>query len=307
MRVVENGRVRARAFLDLRRAVRSGGEQGLLSIAFDAGGRHLYALYTNRAGDSRVVRYPARGRSALRQGARVLLAVDQPYENHNGGTVLFDVRGRLLVGLGDGGSAFDPGERAQDRRSRLGKILRREIARPAAGWEIVALGLRNPWRMALDAPTGTLWIGDVGQDRVEEVDAVALPEGSEPALNLGWPAYEGSEPVGRKRLADGPAPRWPLAGYRHRDGHCSVTGGLVYRGSDVPALRGRYVFADFCRGTTWTLDARGAIDRRALDLRRERARLPGVTSFGNDLRGELYAVTVEGALRQAIPDNSGLD
>ena len=268
IRVIERGRVRPRPYLDLRRRVSAGGELGLLSVTFDPRGRWLYVLYTNRHQDTRVVRYRAGERAADRASARVLLAVDQPYENHKGGTLLFDERGRLVLGLGDGGSAFDPEQRAQRERSRLGKLLRWDPQRPDLGWQIVATGLRNPWRMSFDRATGMLWLGDVGQDRVEEIDALYLPEYGQRLPNLGWAAYEGDLPLGRKHLSNGAMLVWPLAGYRHTGGRCSVAGGHVYRAARNPAMNGRYVFGDFCRGTIWSLDARGAERRRMLDVRR---------------------------------------
>lgn len=291
-----DGTVRRAPYLDLRRATRARGEQGLLSIAFAPDGRSLVAMFTNNAGDTRVVRYRAGAQRAKRAGARTLLKVDQPYENHNGGTVLFDERGRLLVSLGDGGSAFDPQQRAQDLRSRLGKILRYEHSR----WSPVAFGLRNPWRMSFDAATGRLWIGDVGQDKVEEIDAIWPAEPGTPLPNLGWSAYEGHHPVGVKRLSGEGKLTWPVASYSHAGGHCSVSGGQVYRGAQVRALRGRYVYGDFCRGTLWSLNADGAEHRARLDLRRETARLPGVVSFGVDRRGELYAVSISGTVSRLV-------
>ena len=300
VRVLERGAPRRRAFLDLRPRVLAGGERGLLTIAFAPGGRCLYAMYTDRRGDTRVIAVPA-GRDAADPGeARTLLAVGQPYENHKGGTLLVDGSGRLLLGLGDGGSAFDPGHRAQDPASRLGKLLRYDPARPQAGWRTLAVGLRNPWRLSRDRRTGLVWVGDVGQDDLEEVDAVRLPEGGEGLPNLGWPAFEAHRPVGRKPLRHVGRLVWPVAAYRHSEG-CSVTGGHVYRGRAVRALRGRYVYGDLCTGTIWSLDARGAADRAAADLRREAARLPGLVSFGEDASGELLAVSVRGRVLRLAP------
>ena len=300
IRVISGGRVLRRPYLDLRRKVSSGGELGLLSAAFDARGRHLYVLYTNRERDTRLVRYRAGEHAVDRSSAHTLLAVDQPYENHKGGTILLDERGRLVVGLGDGGSAFDPEQRAQSERSRLGKLLRYDPRRPDLGWQIVATGLRNPWRMAFDPATGMLWLGDVGQDRVEEIDAFYLPEYGQRIPNLGWAAYEGDLPLGRKHLNHGATLVWPLAGYRHTEGRCSIAGGHVYRAARNPALNGRYLFGDFCRGTIWSLAARGAERRRMLDVRQEAARVPGLVSFGEDLDGELYAVSAQGTVSRLV-------
>ena len=297
VRVLQGGRVRRRAFLDLRARVRAGGERGLLTLAFSPTGRRMYVMYTNRGGDTRVVALRAGRQTADARSVRVLLAVDQPYENHKGGTLVVDGRGRLLLGLGDGGSAFDPDHRAQDPATPLGKLLRYDPRRPRAGWRTLAVGLRNPWRFSRDRRTGMLWIADVGQDREEEVDAVRLREHG--LLNLGWPAFEGRMPVGRKPLRRTGRLVWPVAAYRHREG-CSVTGGFVYRGRRIPALRGRYVFGDLCSGRIWSLDARGAEDLSAADLNRESARLPGLVSFGEDPSGELLAVSVRGRVLRLV-------
>lgn len=302
VRIVEGGRIARRAFLDLRDRTKAEGEQGLLSLAFSPDGATAHVLLTDRRGDTRVLAVPAGRDRADARRARELLFVDQPFDNHNGGTLLHDERGRLVLGLGDGGSAFDPAQRAQDRDERLGKVLRHD----GRGWEVVATGLRNPFRMSFDRETGRLWLGDVGQDRLEEVDALFLPEPGVPVPNLGWAAYEGHLPLGRKQLVGRPATLvWPVTSYLHRDGLCSVTGGFVFRGSGIPALRGRYVFGDFCRGTMWTLDAEGAEDRAAADLRREAARLPGLVSFGEGPDGELYAVSIQGSLVRLVAAGRG--
>jgi len=293
-------RLERRPYLDVRDEVRAGAELGLLTAAFSADGRRLVVMWTDRAMDTQVWEFPASNRRADHAGGRRLLAVDQPYENHKGGTLLFDPEGRLLLGLGDGGSAFDPQARGQDPDEKLGKILRHD----GRDWSTVAIGLRNPWRMDLDPETGILWLGDVGQDRFEEVDAVQLPEPGEPPLNLGWSAYEGREPLGRKPLTGRVEDLvWPVTAYRHDGTACSVTGGTVHRGPGLPRLRGRYVYADFCRGTFFSLDARGARDRARADVRREAAAtpMPGITSFGRGPDGTLYAVAYEGRLARLDP------
>ena len=288
-------RLEREPYLDVRDDVRAGAELGLLTAAFSPDGRRVVAMWTNEDMDTRVWEFPASDRRADRAAGRRLLAVDQPYENHKGGTLLFDAQGRLLLGLGDGGSAFDPQTRAQDPGGMLGRILRHDGTR----WSTVAFGLRNPWRMDLDPETGVLWAGDVGQDRFEEVDAVTLPAPGEPPLNLGWSAYEGREPLGRKPLTGRVEDLvWPVTAYPHDGTACSVTGGVVHRGPGLPRLRGRYVYADFCRGTFFSLDARGARDRARADVRREAAAtpMPGITSFGRGPDGTLYAVAYEGRL-----------
>jgi glucose/arabinose dehydrogenase len=296
IRRIVSGRPEAVPFLDIRGSTRASGEQGLLSAVFSPDGDSIVAMYTNRRGNTRVVSFAVGGGIANPREGTVLLRVKQPHENHNGGTVLFDERDRLLLSLGDGGSHFDPGNRGQDERSLFGAILRYEDGH----WQKIVRGLRNPWRMSLDPETGLLWIGDVGQDRFEEINAIYPPEQGQPQLNLGWAAYEGHLPVGRKQLGSGRLV-WPVAGYSHEQGQCSVTGGAVYRGDGIEALRGRYLFGDFCRGTLWTLRASGTENRADVDLRREQARVPGLSSFGADEDGELYVLSTQGTVSKIVP------
>jgi glucose/arabinose dehydrogenase len=282
-----------RTLIDIRGRVVSGGEQGLLGLAFHPGyaenGR-LFLHYTNKEGDTRVDEYAARDGVADPATRKELLAVEQPYPNHNGGQLSFGPDGLLYLGLGDGGGADDQDDNAQDLGDRLGKLLRLDVDRPGADWEIAAYGLRNPWRFSWDRATKSLWIADVGQDQREEIDVVTeLPD---PPLNFGWPAFEGSrdhderEPSGPGRVV------FPVAEYTHDDG-CSITGGYVYRGSEVPAMRGRYVYGDVCSGILWTLKAGRA---SASDVRKEAETLEQVASFGEDARGELYAVALTGSV-----------
>ena len=172
IRIVRDGKI-AGTFLDIRSLVVSGGEQGLLSMAFSphyASNHLFYVSYTNRDGNSRVVRYRSANGVGVRSSGKILLRVRQPYANHNGGLLLFDKRGYLYFGLGDGGSAGDPQQHAQNMHSRLGKLLRSKSKSPGTGWKTVGLGLRNPWRFSFDRATNDLWIGDVGQSLWEEVD-----------------------------------------------------------------------------------------------------------------------------------------
>src|SRR5436190_2705708 len=192
VRVVKAGKLQPQPFLDVRSLIVSGGEQGLLGLAFApdyATSRQFVVDYTDKNGDTRVVRYRSNGTGALPASARQLLFVDQPYANHNGGMVAYGKDGRLYVGMGDGGSGGDPQNRAQNPDSLLGKILRLDPARPGARAVIVADGVRNPWRFSFDRKNGDLWIGDVGQGSIEEVDHVAWPWSG--LLNFGWNVYEG--------------------------------------------------------------------------------------------------------------------
>ena len=293
VRVVERGRVRSRAFLDLRSQVtRAGNEQGLLGLAFAPDyrkSRLLVVNYTDQSGTTRVVAYRSNGTRALPGSARVLLSVPQPYSNHNGGMVAFGPDGRVYVGLGDGGSGGDPENRAQDMGTLLGKLVRLDprVANPVP--EIVALGLRNPWRFSFDRVTRDLWIGDVGQNSTEEIDK--LPRGSSGLVNFGWDVYEGSQSYESKALGPGTLVQ-PVAEYSHAQG-CSVTGGYVYRGKQVPAARGRYFYGDYCSGRVWSLKASAP---RASAPRAEPFRVDELTSFGESLTGELYLVSRNGTI-----------
>ena len=194
IRVVDRGKLRPGFFLDVRRLVSFGGEQGLLGLAFDpryASNRFVYVNYTDRSGNTRVMRYRTNGTRVLPSTAKQLLEVDQPYANHNGGDVVFGPDGRLYVGMGDGGSEGDPQKHAQNPSSLLGKLLSLDVHRPGSPPVIVGDGLRNPWRFSFDRKTGDLYIGDVGQNEIEEVDFT--PRSSPGLENYGWNLYEGSQ------------------------------------------------------------------------------------------------------------------
>ncbi len=292
VRVVEAGKVREQPFLDVRARTRAGGEQGLLGLAFApdyATSRQFVVNYTDRNGDTRVVRYRSDGAKALPASARQLLFVKQPYPNHNGGMVAYGKDGLLYVGMGDGGSGGDPENRSQSAGSLLGKILRLDPSRPGSKPVIVALGVRNPWRFSFDRRTGDLWVGDVGQGSIEEVDHVAWPW--QGLLNFGWDVYEGRASFESKALGPGRLVK-PVAQYSHARG-CSITGGYVYRGSAVPAAAGRYFYGDYCSGTVWSLKLVGGVARQ---VRTEPFTVANLTSFGEDGTGELYAVSGNGVL-----------
>jgi glucose/arabinose dehydrogenase len=292
-RVVRLHKGRRTTVIDLTRGVTTGAEQGLLGIAFHpdfATNRRLYLHWSDERGDTRVAEF-RRGRET-----RELLHVDQPEPNHNGGQLAFGPDGRLYLGLGDGGGAFDPERRAQDRDELFGKLVSTDVDR--LRWRVELIGLRNPWRFAFDPALGEVWIGDVGQDHVEEIDRVLL-EPDEPPKNLGWSAFEGTErvPEGDDSLTDGELV-WPVAQYTHADG-CSVTGGYVYQGTGLDRLRGRYLYGDFCSGILWSLKA--APEGRAADVRRERAAVPQLTHIGPDADGEPLFASASGAIFRARP------
>jgi glucose/arabinose dehydrogenase len=293
IRVVENGRLRSEPFLDIRQRVVSGGEQGLLSVAFHPNygeNRRLYVNYTDRNGDTRVVEFRSDGERALLDTARQLLFVEQPYANHNGGLVAFGPDGKLYVGMGDGGSGGDPENRAQNLGTLLGKLVSIDVDRPGAEPQIEALGLRNPWRFSWDRATRDLYIGDVGQNAWEEIDY--LRRGTRGLVNYGWDVYEGRARWESKRPSRGRLV-FPIAVYPNGSAGCSVTGGFVYRGRTVPAARGRYFYGDYCSGTVWSLRV---VRGRATSVRRESFRVGGLASFGEDARGELYLVSLNGTV-----------
>ncbi len=297
-------------FLNVARKISSGDEQGLLSIAFDPGFKRngrFYVDYTSASGATRVVEYRRsrkRPQRAEPTSARLVLNVPQPFANHNGGLLQFGPDDRLYIGLGDGGSGGDPQRTAQDLGSLLGKILRinprprgkssyqipagnpfanEQGARP----EIAIVGLRNPWRYSFDRQTGALWIGDVGQNSLEEIDAVADPAAG---ANFGWSAFEGAEPFNSDQ--DAPGALDPILTYG-RDLGCSVTGGYVVRDGSLPSLYGRYLYADFCQGQLRSLNA-GALDGAEAGDRALGVQVPSISSFAEDNRGRIYATSLDG-------------
>ena len=312
------GGVDAGAVLDLSTQVSTGGEQGLLGLTFSPDGSKLYVDYTDRSGDTHVVEYAFRDGQADPSTARELLFVDQPFANHNGGEVAFGPDGKLYIGLGDGGSGNDPNNRAQNLSDLLGKILRIDPA-PSGGAaytippdnpfaagqsgakrEIWMYGLRNPWRFSWDRATKDLWIGDVGQDAVEEIDFLAggLPGGT----NFGWSQVEGSR---RVKGANPAGAVLPIFEYSHDEG-CSVTGGYVYRGAKVPSLRGVYVYGDACTGRVWGIVQSGGKQAGQKELVKggdpaTSATNFSIASFGEDANGELYLLNLAGTLLRFQP------
>lgn len=290
--------VAERPVLDLRGRIAARGEQGLLSVAFHP--RYpeapwLFASYTNQRGDTRIVRYTVAVDTLQvdEDSAVTLLAVEQPYANHNGGLILFGPDGGLYLGLGDGGSAGDPLGHGQNPDTLLGTLLRLEVdgdgpVQP----EIWAYGLRNPWRFSFDRDTGDLYIADVGQNAVEEVNL--LPAGTR-GLNFGWNAWEGS-----RRYSDVEPfsdVTFPIAEYSHDGGHCSITGGYVYRGRAIPALYGVYFFSDLCSGTLWGLGQ--AAGSWHMEILAETDLQP--VAFAEDLDGELFLVDHRGTVYRIVP------
>ena len=315
IKILKNGTVLAKPFLTETRARMNGGEQGLLGLAFHPDfktNRKLYVNYTNSSGDSVIREYKASATNpdvVNTSATRIILKVDQPYANHNGGMLAFSKGGLLYIGFGDGGSAGDPGNRAQSIYTLLGKMLRIDVngttstkhyripsSNPYVGKpglnEIWQRGLRNPWRFSFDRVTGNLWIGDVGQGSWEEVDrAIKTSAGPGKGINWGWRVMEGSHCYKPSSGCDTSGKRYPLLDYSHSSGRCSVTGGYVYRGSAIPALVGGYVFGDFCSGEIWVTDSTAARPAAKTLLL---ATGFAISSFGEDAAGELYVVDYSG-------------
>ena len=288
--------------LDISGQVGTGTERGLLGIAFHPGfatnGR-VFLHWSDPAGDTRVAEFAARPdhRSIRPRPLRQLLFVDQPEENHNGGQLAFGPDGRLHIGLGDGGGAFDPHRIAQDTDRHLGKILATDVDAETPTWEPVLIGLRNPWRFSFDPALSEIWVADVGQDETEEVNRVAL-ELDEPPKNLGWSAYEGMRKIAGHDLAAGGELVHPVATYGHDQG-CSVIGGVVYSGTRLEGMGRRYLYGDFCAGSLWSL--RGTPDGGATEIRPEMAEVPQLTHIGEDADAELVFASAAGSIYRAVP------
>jgi glucose/arabinose dehydrogenase len=309
--VLEEENVLPEPFLDIESQVGSeGNEQGLLSLVFHPDYEQnglFYIHYTDLSGDTVVssFRVSSDANLAEAESEQIVLQVDQPFANHNGGNIIFGPDGYLYIGLGDGGSQGDPSGNGQSPDTLLGKILRIDVnagapyiipvdnpfGRGGGLGEIWALGFRNPWRFTFDSATGDMFIGDVGQGDWEEIDY--LPLGTAGA-NFGWnyfegtQAYEGSPPAGAALIP-------PVAEYDHGSSRCSVTGGYVYRGAALRAWQGVYIYADYCSGEVFGLvqHADGNWESRLLyDTSFQ------ITSFGLDEAGEIYLVDRGGGIYQ---------
>ncbi len=315
-------------FLDIDNLVvgttlETGDERGLLSVAFhpdhDANG-FFYVNYIDNGGDTVISRYQVSADPNIADAgsASIVIGIDQPAGNHNGGQLQFGPDGYLYIGMGDGGGGCDSagsGCNAQKTSSLLGAMLRididgddfpldstRNYAIPASNPFVLdaavanetwAYGLRNPWRFSFDAETGDLWIADVGQNAVEEINRVPLDASG---LNYGWPRFEGDRPF------DGQPAEGPVVDPVHTYGHdrgCSITGGFVYRGGAIPQLRGAYLYSDFCSGSIWALDvAEDGSVRADVDTGLD---VSNPVSFGEGPDGELYVLSLDGAITAIVP------
>lgn len=323
IKILRNGTVLTRPFLNVSTLITSSGsEQGLLGMAFDpyyAANGYFFLNFTNTGGNTIITRFQVSPDpdSAVLISRHDFLEIDQPYPNHNGGMMAFGPNdGYLYIGMGDGGSGGDPENRAQNLDSLLGKILRIDVSADtvivpptnpyfgAAGNrpKIWALGVRNPWRWSFDRTTGDLYMGDVGQSSIEEVNfQSASSAGGE---NYGWRRKEGlscyDPPV---NCTTGVTVVDPVYQYTHASSRCSITGGYVYRGCAIPDLQGTYFFADFCTGEVWSFQYDGS---GVLNFQSRNAELGisggGIASFGEDARGELHIVYLGGRVLKIVPD-----
>lgn len=309
-----NGTINSTNFLTLTTAtISTGSERGLLGLAFHpnyATNGYFYINYTNTSGNTVIARYSvsANPNVADASSATIILTVNQPFSNHNGGSLKFGPDGYLYIGMGDGGSAGDPGNRAQNINENLGKMLRIDVdtAAPygipadnpfvgvAGNDEIWAIGLRNPWKFNFDSQTGDLWIADVGQNQIEEINKVTAPLAT--GLNFGWKCYEGNSVY--STCTGTTTYTFPVAQYTHSGGNCSITGGYVYRGTTYPNLVGKYLFADYCSNKIGYINNAGAIVWSSAFSG------ANFTTFGEDSSGEMYAAGVSNGVVYKIVDTS---
>jgi glucose/arabinose dehydrogenase len=302
---------------DLTDQTSADGERGLLGIAFSTDGTLAWLDYTDNNGDTVVAEYPVAADGTFDVDAeRVLLHIDQPYPNHNGGDLALGPDGMLYVAMGDGGSGGDPERRASDPTNLLGKLLRIDPAPSgdaaytipadnpfasgsmgdvAGAPEVWAWGLRNPWRITFDPATADLWIADVGQNLIEEIDAVG-PTADHPAgwgANFGWSGFEGNDRFNAD-VADPGNLVFPVWTYTHAEG-CSISGGAVYRGTAIAGLAPAYVYSDYCAGRVWAFDlasGRNVVLVEGLDA---------VSAVRTGPDGELYVLELSGAVNKLIP------
>jgi glucose/arabinose dehydrogenase len=309
IQVVKNGRKLSTPFLDISERVRAGGEQGLLSMAFHPDYRtngEFFVNFTDRSGDTRVERFKVSSNAdvADESSSKLVIGIDQPYSNHNGGLVMFGPDGMLYIGMGDGGAGGDPHRNGQNRNALLGKMLRLNVSRvepysippgnpfraaSGAKPEIWATGMRNPWRFAFDRATNLLYIADVGQNEIEEIN---VEPATAAGLNYGWNIMEGDRCY-RGDGCDRSGLTMPKVVFNHSGGACSVTGGFVYRGRRIPSIAGHYFYSDYCAG--WLKSFR--MQNGSVAERRDwipSSNLGHVVSFGEDAAGELYILSESG-------------
>jgi glucose/arabinose dehydrogenase len=309
----------ATTVLDITDLTSADGERGLLGLAFDPTGELAYVNYTDNDGATVISEHPvgADGQFGTGDSSRLVLQIEQPYANHNGGDLTFGPDGMLYIGTGDGGSGGDPERRATDLTTLLGKMLRIDpaagggepyiipadnpfVADTAVSPEIWASGLRNPWRFSFDRETGDLWIADVGQNAIEEIDVAPATGGRDAGkgLSFGWSAFEGDQRFNDDVPAEGHVP--PIATYGHDVG-CSISGGVRVRGGPVPAMVGWYVYADYCSGQVWALQVTGEGAEIAAGRTVELGQVESPTAVVDGPSGETYVLSANGTVYRLDP------
>ena len=324
IKVFEGGSVLPTPFLDVSSLISTGGERGLLGMAFDPGygtNGHFYVNYTNASGNTVIARYTVSGDPNVADpgSAVILKTIIQDFANHNGGQLQFGPDGMLYVGMGDGGSGGDPNNRSQNPLSLLGKMLRLDVDNPPTYVpadnpfvgdgstldEIWALGVRNPWRFSFDRLTGDMYIGDVGQNAHEEISF--QPADSPGGENYGWRCYEGDFVYNDSGCGPIEDYVFPIVDEPHSGGVCSITGGFVYRGCEIPDLSGTYFYSDWCADFIRSfryVDGVVTDERdRTVELTPTTGTITSIVSFGEDAYGELYIVSAGGSIYKIVPDD----
>lgn len=314
----DDGTVESTDFLDIDTRVGSTtGERGLLGVAFHpdytfSNGGFVFVNYTDNSGDTVISRFfiATNSSTADDTSEEIILTITQPFTNHNGGSIAFGPDDYLYIGTGDGGSGGDPGDRAQNGNNLLGKMLRIDIdnglpytipadnpfiSNSSVLNEIWAIGLRNPWKFSFDKNTGDLWIGDVGQEVNEEISFAANDDGG---LNFGWRCYEGNSTYNTSGTnCSSGSFTFPIAEYTQLSGRCSITGGYRYRGSEFSSFDGLYFFSDYCTSEIGIVDATNTITFTSSSA-------GNISTFGEDINGELYAAGLNDGTVYKIVDSS---
>jgi len=309
-----NGTTNSTPFLNVTSLTNASGEQGLLGLAFHpdyTSNGYFYINYTNLNGNTVIARYSVStgNPNVASPSGTILLTIPQPYSNHNGGTLKFGPDGYLYIGMGDGGSAGDPENRAQNTNELLGKMLRIDVnsgspygippnnpyVGVAGADEIWAIGLRNPWKFSFDRQNGDLWIADVGQNLYEEVNRASSTEAG---LNYGWRCYEGNAAYNTTGCAPQNTMKSPLFITNHSNGFCSITGGYVYRGAAFPNFKGKYFFSDYCKAQIGMADSSGNVTFSQTFTGN------AFVTCGEDVQGELYVGSINNGVIYKLVDSS---
>lgn len=312
-----NGTTNATPFLNLSSIISTGGERGLLGLAFHpnyATNGYFFVNYTNTAGNTVIARYSVSANpNVANTTGTILMTIAQPYSNHNGGSIKFGPDGYLYIGMGDGGSGGDPGNRAQNSTENLGKMLRIDVNSTVAPFytspttnpyvgiagndEIWAIGLRNPWKFSFNRLNGDLWIADVGQNAIEEIDKISSPLPNT-GINFGWRCYEGNSTYNTTGCAASSTMTFPFTQYARSGGACSVTGGYVYTGTLYPNFQNKYFFTDYCDDKIRMVNSAGTITTTTAFSGNSFA------TFGEDFAGELYVAGISSGIIFKIQDAS---